>query len=185
MICDFDHAARCYLCVSRVGLDCPHCIAGEYATDTKGRVVYCDACRATGKVVAVTEFSALSSAVIAKGVDITAALALADYLNERGDERGTRLRNRVKRFEKNIAKINEFGRQIEECRVNLTPERIELKRKAMTGILEWRKRRIESETDTFIRYFFRLLSVASGEPTPRERVGGSYVLIEPKGWEAS
>lgn len=126
------------------------------------------------------EFSALVSAVVSDGaVDATAALALADYLNERDDERGTRLRNRVKRFENAVNWIYEIGRMFDPSEGD-SPERAALKRNALARHMPWRKRHLESENATFTNYFFRLMSVASGDPLPRERVSGTYVMVEPK-----
>jgi hypothetical protein len=167
--CDYAHAANCIVCrCHKPGDDCPHCVAGIWATWAEsGENIPCESCRATGRVQVVTEFAALASAVVTNTgeIDVTAAFALADYLEERGDERGVRLWRRAKMHESSIREAAYWrGLAVYELYPDLRTY--------------WQKR-LAYMNDVFASYLYRLLSVPSGEPTPRETAGGGYVLREP------
>ena len=176
----YAHKANCGTCqLYAVGDYCPHCWRGLYAYTGRGRSVTCDACRATGKVLPVTEFAALADAAVNHGTpDATACLALADYLEERGDELGVRLRRRAKVYEQKVRRL-----QVADAgKVEMHPKNPNYRFWAdgFGYVSEWYFREVvRNERETFTSYLFRLLSVRSGEPTPRETVGGAYVLVEP------
>lgn len=114
----------------------------------------------------MSEFAALCAAVVRDTVfDVTAALAVADYLNERDDERGTRLRRRVQKHER---EVRHQHKRLEWC--------------VSHGYETWaaeHEHRIRHQTSTITEYFFRLTSIGSGDPLPRKRIGWAWPLVEP------
>lgn len=163
---EFDHSNRCWLCRGLIGAKCPHCVAGIYAETERGVEIYCDACHATGKVQPVSEFSNLCAAVVKDGgFDTTAALACADYLEERDDARGVRLRRRVRQYEKRLDRMKLEWRLLLAMNVGL----------GVVNLTEWKER----ERDTVLSYFFRLMSAGWGDPLPRWTVGGAYWVVGP------
>lgn len=169
------HCSLCQLVVEPDGSGlCPHCIGGVYAETDAGQLIMCDACGATGRVPPVTEFESLAAAVVTDSneVDVTAALVLADYLDERDDSRGVRLRRRVKLFAKRLAYWTGCMDLARQSDYIASVGRLDQHLEYLATRLRW-------ECEGFISYFFRLTSVGWGDPLPRERRGQSYVIVEP------
>jgi hypothetical protein len=109
------------------------------------------------------DFSTEALTGIANG-EMTPALALADYLSERGDGRGDRLRKRVKAVSKILYASAELLR-----RVSSGPMR--------ERVLS----RIDEISFDLADYLLRLTSVEPDKRLPRKAIAKSYSVIEPRG----
>lgn len=97
--------------------------------------------------------------------------SLADYLQDRGDERGVRLKKRFARW------VTVNDRKLEQIKTwHACPEVRGHEGDRGLMLLEFN---LSQHRAAWVSYFIRLVSVKPGERVPREKISGCYALTHP------
>lgn len=108
----------------------------------------------------------IAAAVEGPQIDVLACDVLADWLQDRGDDRGERLRKRVKKYD-----------AARDYHVDISAKWVAWGWYSFTE-----QQRVLAKVDNkFLSYFYRLMAAKHKEPVQPERVGLTFVCCEPIG----